>query len=420
MRSGIQCAVGLIVFAAVCAAQSDLPPERIKLAHIRMRMQQNQEHLPNYTCLETITRERRPSSALVLNARGKPNRYLRQDVVRLEVAEVDGREFFAWPGARNFTETEISTFVTGGLSGNGLFSIFARNIFDPAKTSYRFVGETSDSGRPLLRYDFKVSLLSSGYQLKTIYGQATVPYSGTIWADAKTLDTVRLDIRTEDIPPELRVWTAGDRIDYGRVQIGAQTVLLPQSAEMTLTGFNHWDDRNTIAFTHCKEYGASSVISFGPSDIVPSAAAAPAREIEIPAGLTVGARLETALSSETSTPGGLVHARVEADVKHKGRILIPKDTVVTGHIRRFDQYLVPVRRFEIALEFYRFEFPRGPVRFFAELEKITGPAGSAPLTIVRAADLPGIAAFSVKGDSLALAPGTRLLWKTSRYSSGSP
>ena len=409
-----------MVFAAVCPGQSELPPERIKLVQIRMRMQQNQEHLPNYTCLETITRERRPSSALVLNAKGRANRYLRQDVVRLEIAEVDGREFFARPGARNFAETEMSTFVSGGLTGNGLFSIFARNIFDPAKTSYQFVGETSDSGRPLLRYDFKVSLLSSGYQLKTTGGQARVPYSGTIWADSKTLDTVRLDIKAESIPPELGVWSAGDRIDYGRVQIGAAIVLLPQSAEMTLTGFDNWDDRNTVAFTHCKEYGATSAISFGPSDITPSAAAAPEREIEIPAGLTVATRLDTALSSETSSPGALVHARVDADVKHKGKVLIPKDTIVTGHIRRFDQFLVPVRRFEIALEFYRFEFPRGPVRFFAELEKVAAPEGGPPLSIVHASDLLGVATFSVKGDSLALAPGTRLLWKTSRYSPGSP
>ena len=50
-----------------------------------------------------------------------------------------------------------------------------------------------------------------------------------------------------------------------------------------------------------------SAISFGPSDITPSAAPAPEREIEIPAGLTVGTRLDTALSSETSTPGALVH-----------------------------------------------------------------------------------------------------------------
>jgi hypothetical protein len=408
----------VLLFAAIsgiCAGQSELPPERARLVQIRQRMRQNQARVPNYTCLETITRARRPSPALVLHAKGGRGRFLPQDIVRVEVAEVDGREFFAWPGARNFTETDLSTFAAGGMIGNGIFSLFARDIFDPAIAGYHFAGGDGDGGRPLLRYDFQISLLLSGYRLKTIRGEARVPYSGSIWADAKTLDTVRLDIQADSIPPELGVAAANIRIEYNAVRIGAADVILPQSGEMTLRQFNGWDDRNTISFTHCKEYGVSSVISFGAPAVERSEAAPPAREIEIPAGLTVITNLDTVLDSSTATPGALVKGRVVADVKRKGAILIPKDTVVTGHIRKLDQYLVPTRRFEIALEFYRFEFPRGPVRFFAGLEKI-----DAPLTIIPTPDLPGVATFSVKGDSLLLPPGTRMIWKTSRYTPGSP
>jgi hypothetical protein len=404
----------------MCAAQSDLPPERLHLVQIRQHMQQNQQRLPNYTCLETITRARRPSSAMVLNAKGGRGRFLRYDIVRLEVAEVDGKEFFAWPGARNFTETEMSTFVRGGMIGNGIFALFARAIANPATASYRFAGESDDAGRRLLRYDFRVTLLSSGYRLKTLRGEATVPYSGTIWADMKTLETVRLDIQAEDIPPELGVSVAITRIDYSPVRVGSVDAFLPQSAEMTVRGFDGWDDRNTIAFTHCKEYGASSDISFAAPATSPSVAPPPARDTEIPADLTFSTRLGTALDSGTASAGAVVTSRVEADVKHKGRVLIPKDTIVTGHIRRFDQYLAPARRFEVALEFFRFELARGPVRFFAILQKIEAAPGNAPLTIIPTPELPGVATFSVRGDSLVLTPGTRMVWRTSRYSPGSP
>jgi hypothetical protein len=410
----------LAVFGVFCAAQSTLSQERLRLVGIRQRMHENQERIPNYTCLETITRARRPSAALVLNAKGRPNRFLRQDVVRLEVAVVDGNEFFAWPGARNFAETEMSTFVRGGLIGNGMFSSFAHNIFDPSKTSYQFAGETKDTGRPLLRYNFQVSLLLSGYRLKTIRGEARVAYSGSFWADPKTLDTVRIDIRADDIPPELGVASATSRIDYSPVRIGAADVLLPQSAEMTLGQFGDWDDRNIIAFSHCKEYGASSAISFEAPAISPSINALPTREVEIPAGLTLSTRLDTVLDSHIARRGAAVEARVEADVKYKGAILIPKDTLVSGYIRCFDLYLAPTRRFEIALEFLRLELARGPVRFFASLEKISGPIRSQPLTILPMPELPGIASFAVKGDSLLLAPGMRMVWKTARYSAGSP
>jgi hypothetical protein len=111
---------------------------------------------------------------------------------------------------------------------------------------------------------------------------------------------------------------------------------------------------------------------------------------------------------------------LEADVKHKSAVVIPKDTIVTGHIRRFDQYLVPARHFVIALEFYRLEFVRGPVRFFASLQKIAVPESGAALTMIATPELPGVATFSVKGNSVLLAPGTRMIWRTSRYSPGSP
>jgi hypothetical protein len=123
-----------------------------------------------------------------------------------------------------------------------------------------------------------------------------------IWADAKTLDTVRLDIQADDIPPELGLAAATTRIDYGPVHIGSVDVLLPQSAEMTVRRDDGSDDRNTINFTHCKEYGASSVVSFEAPNVVPSAAPLPIRELEIPAGLSLATRLDTALGLKQCQP----------------------------------------------------------------------------------------------------------------------
>ena len=98
-------------------------------------MQQNQTEVPNYTCLETIDRANRPPSSLTISAHGGPGRFLRQDIVRLEVAEVNGKEFFAMPGAFNFNETDITTFSVGGMIGNGMFAGFARNVFNSSIAS---------------------------------------------------------------------------------------------------------------------------------------------------------------------------------------------------------------------------------------------------------------------------------------------
>jgi hypothetical protein len=329
------------------------------------------------------------------------------------------RSFFASPGAYNFTETDISTFATGGMIGNGLFTGFAREIFSPSTATYRFIGETNVAGRLLLRYDYQVSLLVSNYQIKSLGGAAIVGYHGSFWADPKTLDLVRLDIQADDIPYAVGVVAAATRIDYGPVRIGAADVLLPQSAEMTMLLPDDWQDRNDIAFTHCKEYGVDSAISFDAPSALPTVAPPPPKEIEIPAGLVLATRLETALDSNTAGRGDRVRARLETDVKYKGAVLVPQGTTVTGRIRTFDQYFSS-NYFLVALEFYRFELPRGPVRFFAEMQKIAPPPGGAYLAMVSKPELPGVATFSIKGTSVRLPPGTRLVWKTSRYGSGPP
>jgi hypothetical protein len=400
-----------------CAAETGLPRDLAQLVRIRQRMNQNQNRVPNYTCLETITRSRRPPRSLVISRNGGRGPFRRHDIVRLEVAEADHQEFFASPGAYNFTETDISTFVTGGLIGNGLFTGFAREIFSPSRATYQFIGEANVAGRLLLRYDYQVSLLVSNYRLKSL-GEAIVGYHGSFWTDPKTFDTVRLDIHADDIPYAVGVLAASTRIDYGPVRIGAVDVLLPQSAEMTMLLFNDMEERNNIAFTHCKEYGVDSAISFDAPAVSPSIAPPPPKEIEIPAGLVLATQLETALDSNIAGRGDRVRARVETDLKYKSAVLIPQGTIVTGRIRTFDRYLSPSHYFLVALEFYRFELPRGPIRFFAEMQKITPPPGSAHLAGVSKSELPGVATFTVRGDAVLLPPGTRMVWKTSRYGPG--
>jgi hypothetical protein len=397
----------------LCAAETDLPRDLAQLVRIRQRMNQNQNRVPNYTCLETITRSRRSPRRLVISRNGGRGPFQRHDIVRLEVAEADHQEFFASPGAYNFNETDISTFVTGGMIGNGLFTGFAREIFNPSTATYQFTGTTNVAGRLLLRYDYQVSLLVSNYLIKSL-GEAKVGYHGSFWVDPKTFDTVRLDIQADDIPYAVGVVTAITRIDYGPVRIGAADVLLPQSAEMTMLLPDDWEDRNNIAFTHCKEYGVDSAISFDAPAALPSVVPPPPREVEIPAGLVLATKLETVLDSDIAGRGDRVRARVETDVKYKGTVLVPQGTIVTGRIRIFDQYWSS-RYFVVALEFYRFELPRGPVRFFAEMQKITSPPGGAHLAIVSKSELPGVATFSIKGDAVRLPPGTRMVWKTSRY-----
>jgi hypothetical protein len=85
--------------AAMVFAQPPAPlaPEVIQLARIRDRMLMNLAHQPNYTCVETIERSQRS---------GPTRKFALLDTLRLEVALVDGKEMFAWPGEKKFEDTE--------------------------------------------------------------------------------------------------------------------------------------------------------------------------------------------------------------------------------------------------------------------------------------------------------------------------
>ena len=115
--------------AALRAAQPETPREFLLLANIKQKMRLNLRRVPNYTCLETIERSQRYPRSLVVSRDGGPGPFRPLDILRLEVAEVEGKEFFARPGARNFEDTRPRVFARNGMIGNGVFTLLTRSIF---------------------------------------------------------------------------------------------------------------------------------------------------------------------------------------------------------------------------------------------------------------------------------------------------
>src|SRR5262245_46878599 len=107
------------MLAASLAAQENISPEALLLSRIKVRAAENLTRLPNYTCLETIER----------STRGPSGKFRLVDFIRLEVAYVDRKEMFAWPGSNNFEDQDITDLVGGGTIGNGSFALHARSVF---------------------------------------------------------------------------------------------------------------------------------------------------------------------------------------------------------------------------------------------------------------------------------------------------
>src|SRR5579871_4969634 len=149
LTAGLACACWL-------AAQSDTPRQVELLTRVREHMKARLQQVPDYTCLETVER----AEQVAAGAKFKP-----VDTVRIEVAEVDGREMFARPG-RKFDEANPRAFAKGGFMANGLFAMHAKALFVEDRARFTYAGEDEIGGHKLVRYDYQVPLPASGLAIE--------------------------------------------------------------------------------------------------------------------------------------------------------------------------------------------------------------------------------------------------------------
>ena len=215
-------------------------------------MKQRLTELPNYTCLETIERSSRASLAAEFKT---------GDTIRIEVAEVDGKEMFALPG-QPFEKADPSAFVKGGTMASGFFASFSTALFIKESATSTFARDEEVNGRKFSRYDFQVSYLSSGYTISSLNQSVVVAYHGSFWAEGETLDVVHLRNAADAIPPALGLRDAEFEIEYQKVRIGRSEALLPRRVGLLVTEFSGVQRRNITTFSHCHQYASQSVLTF--------------------------------------------------------------------------------------------------------------------------------------------------------------
>lgn len=312
-------------FAVLLAhGQQELPPETLLLAKIKAKVSENLKRLPNYTCTEIIERWHRPTPS---------DRPRMLDTVRLEVAYVEGKELFGWPGAGRIDQSEIGKLV-GGTTGNGDFALIVKGIFLGPSATFHYEGDTELDGRKALSFDYHVAQLMSGYRIRTPGGQAFVGHHGSFWVDTETLDLMRLEVSAEEIPLTLRVESAAEAMEYGRVAIGHSTFLLPKSSELILTDLTGAEHRNRTRFEACRQFVSESVVSFTEAPPEPASVQAkpPVKEAKLPDDFTVDISLETAIDSASSAVGDPVRAVLRQSIKPDRESLVPKGAVLSGRI----------------------------------------------------------------------------------------
>jgi hypothetical protein len=298
------------------------------LVRIRAKMADNLRRLPNYTCLMTVDRSARPA--------GRVRDLVHQDTIRLEVAEVGEKELFGWPGT-TLLDQRIEDFVPDGVFASGDFAGLANIVFRTHDPTFRPAGKKKIGGREALGFSYEVARAVSQYRLGRDGRTVIVPYHGAFWADAQTLDMLRMELELDGIPDSFAVRTSVTAIDYQRLRIGGSDFLLPSRVQRTV----HYSalgamSENISTFTNCRQYEAQSSLRFDEPTAADTAPAATAplnpTEIRLPAGLRLPMKVETATDAKKSAIGDLLVARLTEDVR-LGNQVFPAGSEVRGRIR---------------------------------------------------------------------------------------
>ena len=400
----------LCVAGLACAA--DLAPEVLHLQKARLTMVRNLARLPNYTCLQTVERSERAS-------RTKKPRMV--DVLRLEVALVEGKEYFKWPGSGNFAETDLRNLIHGGAIGNGSFALHAKALFQTTVPVFTYKGEVFRDDRRTMKWDYYVPQNLSGYNVRSSRAEAVVGYHGSIWVDTASFDLVRLEVYADDIPPALQIDSAYTAVEYDRVPIGGDTFLLPSLSELEMVDLGGTVNTNRTRFSGCRQYSGESTLIFEePTEDAKTPEAV--RVVQAPPNV----RLELALQHEVVLRSAAVGDPVTAVLKKNLRLpdgtTVPKDSLVHGRIaslreQNFNRY----PGMAIGLKFFEIESAGTRVQMSATLEDIqtaqpgfrsrTAFFGNGSMTRPENEAMFG-SIFFVQSNVQRLERGLRMIWRT--------
>jgi hypothetical protein len=302
----------LILVALACQAQE--APETALLEKVKAKVAENLGRLPNFTCTETIQR------SLWFKHNATPQMV---DTVRLEVAYVQGKELYGWPGSSRIDETDIGK-MAGGSVGNGYFALFLNNIFRVQYTAFHYVGRSKLDGKDALQYDYSVPQSAGAYRLRSAQGAAMVGYHGSFWVPEGSVDPVRINVVAEDVPADIGFSAATSLLNYGVTTIGDHSYVLPKDAEFVFTDTGGTEHRSRLSFQTCHEFVGEAVIKF--------TAPPPEDTITLPADFTVDANLVTRIDSATSAGGDPIEAMLREKIELNGKTVAPKGAKLSGRI----------------------------------------------------------------------------------------
>ncbi|HYW43104.1 MAG TPA: hypothetical protein VE959_09625 [Bryobacteraceae bacterium] len=386
MRRLLLLVAGLAVRAAAQPDPSELLPR------VRDRVLHTVDRLPRYMCTQTVDRSQyEPDRSVYVKdcedlelSRDTRWKLVRTaaDRVRLDVGVASGREIYSWVGENWFLNRSLFDIVTEGSMSTGYFQGFLEVVFRSDNADFSYAGETTDGGRKLMEYHYRVPRDASHYIFRGSGQVVTTAYEGTVLADPETADLVRLTVLTSHLPTVTGTCEATTTMYYSRLRLNDSDFLLPSETRLQIKDLNGVEKDNRTVYSGCHEFLGESTLKFEePPDRPAQKAAAPRAETAggIPARLPFSLALAEDIHVATAAAGETVKAVLTTDVRDQSKkVLVANRTPVVCRILRILRYyqgrdsravgrLAPLQSVDLLLRLEDFRLPAGNRPVFARL-----------------------------------------------------
>jgi len=351
MRLGL-----MLAFAFPLAAGEPYDPQ-VVLGRVVAKVLENNRRVPNYTCVETLTRRyfKPPATSLprscgvILESRGHTTpglalTHVLTDRMRLDVAMTQRGEVFSWVGASRFEEGFIDRNAGLGPMSTGLFGSLLVLIFETDVKEFEFLGSQVVNGRSLMEYAFHVPWADSHYKVKAGKDWVYTAYSGKIRVDPETADLVGISENSAELPAATGECVSIVDLEFNLAKIGDGQFLMPKHALQHFVAPTGAEVESTTGFAGCREYRGESTVSFGdtPAPTDDRAAGAPVNPIALPPGTHFSFELTVPISADTAAAGDRFHGRLIEPMRDaRQKVLAPKGTAVEGRVLRVESFPNP-------------------------------------------------------------------------------
>jgi hypothetical protein len=352
----IRAGAALALLAAALAAQTGSNPDELYV-RARQGVLDHIARLPNYTCVQTITRTVYGSASaskhapkcdeIVRNREAHAPALVQWDRLRVDVAIADKHEVYAWVGAARFEEGDLSKLVGGGQTAMGDFGSLVLSIFDN-HSAMRFEGERKTGQRRLFEYSYETALESSTYHVRVGPEQFLTGYRGSVFLDPEISDVARVTARSLVLPERTGYCQVSKELDYAQMRAGGRDVLIPRQTTTRAIDRDGGEMVSVSDYSSCREYVGESVLKFddpGAGPASPGDAGAAAEKVAgsgpaaIPANLPFDCRITTTIDSDTAAAGDRVEGVLRTALKDtNGSVLAPAGTPLHGRLMTFARY----------------------------------------------------------------------------------